>query len=173
MLYVVTGGSASGKSAFAETLVQSFLSEKNYYIATMQPFGEEGKKRIEKHRNMRAGKGFQTVECYDHIGQLIFAGTGEGYSILLECVSNLVANEMFSCGQSGDEVIKSVVGGVEILAAQAEEMVVVTNEVFSDLSEYSLETLGYMRALGEVNRQLARISDRTWEVVYGIPVRIK
>lgn len=173
MLYVVTGGSASGKSAFAETLVQSFLSDKNYYIATMQPFGEEGRRRIERHRGMRAGKGFQTVECYDHIGQLAFQETGSGYSILLECISNLVANEMFCCGESVDGIIKNVAVGVRELAARAREMVVVTNEVFSDLWEYSWETRDYMRALSEVNRQLARMSDKTWEVVYGIPVRIK
>ncbi len=64
MLAVVTGGSGSGKSAFAEETVLSFGPAKRIYIATMHPFDEESHKRMARHRKMRAGKGFETVECY-------------------------------------------------------------------------------------------------------------
>ena len=45
MMVLVTGGSGSGKSAFAEDRVLSFGDAKRVYIATMQPFDEEGKKK--------------------------------------------------------------------------------------------------------------------------------
>ena len=64
MLTLVTGGSGSGKSAFAEDRVLSFGDAQRIYIATMHPFDEESHKRIERHQKMRAGKGFETVECY-------------------------------------------------------------------------------------------------------------
>ena len=61
MLALVTGGSGSGKSAWAEDLVLSLGEGRRIYIATMYPFDEESHRRIERHRKMRAGKGFETV----------------------------------------------------------------------------------------------------------------
>ena len=64
MMILVTGGASSGKSAYAEQLACS-LPGSRYYLAAMKPFGEEGARRIARHRALRAGKGFVTVECYD------------------------------------------------------------------------------------------------------------
>ena len=67
MLAVITGGSGSGKSEYAERVATSLAKRDGlplYYIATMRPFGEEGKRRVERHRKLRAGKGFETIECY-------------------------------------------------------------------------------------------------------------
>ena len=61
MLRLIIGGSASGKSEYAERLVCS-LPGKRIYAATMEPFGEEGRERIARHRKLREGKGFVTVE---------------------------------------------------------------------------------------------------------------
>ena len=79
------------------------------YIATMIPFGEEGIRRIEKHRKMRAGKGFLTVEKYKEVDSLI----GEirdlgGKCCLLECMSNLVGNEMHA--SSKDDAVPPMRG---------------------------------------------------------------
>ena len=67
MLVVVTGGSGSGKSAFAEDRVLSFGEARRIYIATMQAFDEESHRRIRRHRRMRAGKGFETIERYTEL----------------------------------------------------------------------------------------------------------
>ena len=53
---------------------------------------------------------------------------------------------------------------------QAETLIIVTNEVFSDGNIYEEETVRYLRLLGEVNRFLAQEADRVTEVVFGIPV---
>ena len=42
MLMMVTGGSGSGKSEFAESLVTGLADGPNLYIATMFPFDEDG-----------------------------------------------------------------------------------------------------------------------------------
>ena len=60
--------------------------------------------------------------------------------------------------------------GIDRLAKQAENLVVVTNELFSDGIEYSPETTCYLEYLGEINRRLGRAADVVCEVVYGIPV---
>ena len=61
MLRLIIGGSASGKSEYAERLVCP-LPGKRIYVATMEPFGEEGRERIARHRKLREGKGFVTAE---------------------------------------------------------------------------------------------------------------
>ena len=100
MFVLITGGSGSGKSEYAENRAV-MLSKKEglllYYIATMKPFGEEGKRRVERHRRLRSGKGFFTIEHYVNLKQLILPGEGV---VLLECLSNLTANEMFGSGRA-------------------------------------------------------------------------
>ena len=61
MMIFVSGGSSSGKSAFAESLIVKSGIARRLYIATMEPFGAEAAVRIERHRALRAGKGFDTV----------------------------------------------------------------------------------------------------------------
>lgn len=51
MLYLVTGGSGSGKSEYAENLAVSLKKENLIYIATMFPFDDESLKKIERHKN--------------------------------------------------------------------------------------------------------------------------
>ena len=49
MITLVTGGSGSGKSAYAESLLSSCEGIR-YYIATMQIYDAEGEKKVERHR---------------------------------------------------------------------------------------------------------------------------
>lgn len=56
MMILITGGSKCGKSAAAEAILDGFEGDK-FYIAAMEPFGDEAKKAIERHRVMRQGKG--------------------------------------------------------------------------------------------------------------------
>ena len=170
MLHIITGGSGSGKSAFAEKQILDFGPAKRYYIATMHPFDEESKKRVQRHRTMRSGKGFETIERYTHMEQI--QGIC-GANVLLECMSNLVANEMYEEGGAGKKTVDAVVKGIRHLAQQAENLVIVTNEVFSDVQNYDAETLRYLQYLGEINCRLAKEADRVTEVVYGIPIHVK
>lgn len=61
MLTLITGGCKCGKSSIAENILSDFCGRK-IYIATMEPFGEEAHTAISRHRIMRSGKGFETVE---------------------------------------------------------------------------------------------------------------
>lgn len=186
MIYLVTGGSGSGKSAYAEGLLSGFQNiDTRYYIATMQVYGEEGKKRVERHRKMREGKGFVTVEKTVQIGQALIpfekSLEAAGYNMkkarqcraaLVECISNLTANEMFDeNGQRGEkQVIANVVQGLNELSHSVRELVIVTNNVFDDGICYDESTMAYIRALARINIELARIADEVIEVTAGCPV---
>ena len=58
VLILVMGGAASGKSEYAESVVVASSIHERYYIATMMPYDDECFRRIERHRAMRAQKGF-------------------------------------------------------------------------------------------------------------------
>lgn len=167
MLTLVTGGSGSGKSAFAEDKVLSFGAAERIYIATMHPFDEESYKRIERHRRMRAGKGFETVECYTGLKNVSLP---EGCVVLLECMSNLAANEMFEEQGAHEQTVQEITAGVENLLRQAAHTVIVTNEIFSDAAVFDGEMDTYLKYLGRINQEIAKRADEVTEVVYGIPV---
>ena len=170
MLTIVTGGSGSGKSAFAEDKVLAFGEAQRVYIATMHPFDEESHKRIERHRKMRAGKGFETVECYTGLKE---ADIPEDSVVLLECMSNLTANEMYQEGGAGEQTVEEILAGICYLLKRVRHLVVVTNEIFSDGIDYDSETMRYQSYLGQINSEMGRMADRVTEVVYGIPITVK
>lgn len=166
MIFLVTGGSASGKSEYAEKLVTRFAGSERYYIATMKPYDEESLQRIERHQNMRRDKGFTTVERYvDLAGMTLPGGTA-----LLECMSNLVANEMYLPEGAGKDTVDAIVDGVRVLSEKLEHLIIVTNEVFSDGILYDEFTKEYLAVLGGINQKLAAMADVVVEVVYSIPV---
>lgn len=167
MLTIVTGGSGSGKSAFAEDKVLTFGEAQRVYIATMHPFDEESHKRIERHRKMRAGKGFETVECYTGLKDVKLPS---GCVVLLECMSNLVANEMFEEQGAHEQTVKDIISGIDELVRQAAHVVIVTNEIFSDAVVFDKEMASYLEYLGKINQAVALRADEVVEVVYGIPV---
>ena len=41
------------------------------YVATMMPYTEETKKKIERHHRLRAGKGFRTIEKYTDMYKVV------------------------------------------------------------------------------------------------------
>lgn len=97
MMYLIIGGSGSGKSAYAEELLFSLPDAgKKYYIATMQVYDEESRRRVQKHRKQREGKRFDTIEQPVHVSGALTQMDAGKKSAMLECVSNLVANEMFA-----------------------------------------------------------------------------
>lgn len=170
MFYLVTGGSGSGKSAFAEQCIVEMGGERRVYVATMYPFDQESLKRIERHREMRKEKQFSTIECYTNLCEIELL---EGTDVLLECMSNLVANEMYQEAGAGEDAVQAVMKGIHHLLSKARNLVVVTNEVFSDGITYDEETQRYLSYLGAVNQQMGELADRVTEVVYGIPLEWK
>lgn len=170
MMILVTGGSGSGKSAYAEGLVLEQGEQKRIYIATMRPWDEECQKKIEKHRRMRAEKQFETIECYQDLHQLEVEA---GSVVLLECMSNLAANEFFRQEGGRSHARERILNGIEHLQKQAKAFMIVTNEVFSDGGTYDEDTRAYMELLGNINQELAHMADQVIEVVYGIPVAVR
>ena len=189
MLHIVYGGSASGKSSYAESFAMSLQGEgRLLYIATMYPYkwntteiDPETMQRIERHRAMRADKGFDTVECYRHVEHIVAKRQDV---LLLECMSNLLANEMYlepdsnagsDMAETMSPVSNKIVQALIDLSTRVQELVIVTNDVFSDGGSltYDESTREYVKNLAEINCARAREAATVTEVVFGIPVIVK
>lgn len=185
MVTLVMGTPDSGKSLLAETLAVEAAGEgKKYYIATMIPFGEEGLRRIEKHRRMREGKGFITLEWPENIaGRLSDKtfGCNEGEeveseetddalirpnsTVLLECISNLAGNEMHSernAGASVEEVKRKIISSIVLLKEKCRNLVIVTNVFPGDGDDYDDETRKYVKLVDCVNGELFLLADKVY-----------
>ena len=201
MIELVYGGSGSGKSEFAENLVLKSECESRFYIATMKIFDDEGKKRVERHRKLRGNKNFITIEETNESRNLEDAiekikkmtsdenledssGFGGGKSfgqkksaVLVECLSNLLANEMFLPGgkilSSGEAARKIIVGLKRLFSSGfISEIVLVSNNIFDDGLDYDEATKSYMDALAKINAFAAQNADKVFEVVAGIALEI-
>lgn len=211
MIYLVTGASASGKSEYAESVAQELYHRFEnrmeidcvgqgrrygglYYVAAMKPFGEEARRRILRHQRLRVGKGFETLECHTRLERLTVRGQGQDV-FLIECISNLLANELYDEDgglkrfreatadghEPGEDNMRealrtAVAEPILSLARRARAVVVVTNDVFSDGRHFDgdeAETELYCRMLGVLNVMLAREADCVVEVVCGVPRMIR
>lgn len=154
MIALVTGGASSGKSACAESLALA-LPGPHVYAATMRHGDAETESRIARHREQRAGKGFETLEL---AGADRDAAIPRHATVLVEDLGNLVLNGLESTLD-------------DLLACDS--AVVVTNEIGCDGGIYDDFTRDYIEKLGALSCQIAARADLVVEVVTGIPYAVK
>ena len=178
MITFVLGKQNSGKSELAEKLAMQSGDVRRYYIATMKIFDDEGRDRVRKHREKREGKGFITIEReYDIISVLNDMEYPEQATLLLECVSNLVGNEIYDnaaraerlkCGElSAEGFADETAEEIKQLSEKVHNTIIVSNEYESDAEGYDDETRDYIRMLDMVNERISRYSDRIYDLRKG------
>lgn len=175
-LFLVLGGTRSGKSDFAEELAAS-KGEKILYIATAACLDEEMERRVKKHRANRPDK-WDTIEEQLKVIDVIKHNAVNYDAILLDCLTLFISNMMYSrsiddYGQLEQEILQKIAQ----LAEQAEEcccpVVIVSSEVGLGLvPDNSLGRL-YRDILGKANQILAAKSKKAYLVVAGIPISLK
>ncbi len=170
MMILITGGSGSGKSEFAENRAVSFNSKELIYIATMYPYDVECERKIERHLNLRKDKNFKTLECYTNLKAL---KVPKGSTVLLDCISNVIANEMYNEDGAKENTVEEIIKGIELINSQCENLVIVTNEIYSDGIEYDCETRRYIKYSSLICSEISKRATEIIEVVYGIPCIIK
>ncbi len=175
MITLVSGKQNSGKSAFAERLATKSDLPCRYYIATMRVVDEDSMERRKKHRQMREGLGFETLEIpclIDSAPDLM--RSPEKCVVLLECVANLVANIMHepewtgrltvADSESGDEFVRYVTQLIKDLAGSVGHLIVVTSEYDKEGAEGASL---YIDLLDAVNARLNRIADKVYTIENG------
>ena len=164
MLYFVSGGSASGKSALAERICCALPGE-HVYIATMPVRTAEDERKVARHHALRAGRGFtRTYEMPNRLTPIPAEVTA-----LLECLSTFTANRMFSGEPEPPEGWEAALWQelTDALLARPGHTVIVSAEVGCDGAAYDTYTEAYRAVLTALGRRLAQRADCAVESVCG------
>ena len=173
----VSGGSKCGKSDFAENLAKGMAEEKGlplFYVATMIPKDNEDLLRVDKHREKRKDKGFQTLELKTPEDIETFLPDISQGVFLIDSVTAILENTIFDEHYNIDENgWKSVADSLIQFMDKCKNLVFVSDFIYSDGVEYDQYTETYRKNLALCDRRLAEKCDQVWEVTFGCPVQWK
>ena len=167
---LVLGGARSGKSAYAEGLVEAHVEDHvgGIYLATATAGDAEMAERIRRHQ-ARRGETWTTVEePLDLIGALKAHGD-PGRPVLVDCLTLWLSNLLAAGRDPGPETAALAKG----LATVAGPVVLVSSEVGTGIVPDNALARAYMDAAGEMNQAVAAAADRVVLVTAGLPREIK
>lgn len=183
-IILVTGGTRSGKSSYAESLAERSDREVTY-IATAIPLGEEMEDRIKKHRESRPGS-WKTLEMFKGISEEIKNDEYNGNCFLLDCVTIMTTNLMFEdLSIDWDTVDRDYIDNIEIRIKEEfvsiineareanQEFIFVTNELGMGIVPSNRLSRIFRDIAGSVNQLIAREANDVYFCVSGIPTKIK
>jgi adenosylcobinamide kinase / adenosylcobinamide-phosphate guanylyltransferase len=176
MTTLITGGSRSGKSAFAQQLAEG-LGQSRLFIATCPCIDPEMDERICRHRHDREGRGWKTAEEPLLLAERL-GSVSTGTVVLLDCLTLWVSNLMHAAAQRGDELNEDQVAALAAqLGAAASRhqgrMVIVTNEVGFGIVPDNPAARRFRDLAGRCNQVVAAAADEVFLVCCGLPLRVK
>jgi adenosylcobinamide kinase / adenosylcobinamide-phosphate guanylyltransferase len=164
-LTFVLGGARSGKSRYAESLIEA-LPPPWMFVATAEARDHEMAARIRAHR-ARRGPSWRTTEA-PHDLKSALASCGNAPA-LIDCLTLWLSNVMLA-----DADIDGQIAELEAaLAAAAAPVVLVSNEVGSGIvPEYPLGRR-FRDQQGLLNQRIAARAERVVLMVAGLPLAVK
>jgi len=175
-LILVTGGTRSGKSGFAQSLAE-LLEGPRYFVATCPKIDPEMDERIRKHQQARANEAWLTIEEeVDLCG--IFSRQEKGRVCLIDCLTLWVNNLLFREEQAGRVLTeKRMQEYCEAFIKQTADypgtIICVTNEVGMGIVPENASSRLYRDLVGCCNQVIARAADEVILVSCGIPLKLK
>lgn len=163
---LVIGGAASGKSRYAENLVQ-LCEHPCAYIATAQAFDAEMTAKISKHQTQR-GDNWDTYETplspWDALAKI-----DPSHTVLLDCATLWLSNTLlgeYDLNAAKNKLLAS-------LQSFGGSIIVVTNEVGQGVVPDNKLARTFRQQQGELNQELAAIADLVVLVTAGLPLALK
>lgn len=163
MRVLVLGGSRSGKSAFAESLLGAEAVVD--YVATGLPRSDDAEwsARIAAHLARRPAH-WQTIETFDVAGVL----RADGSAVLVESVTTWLG-AVFDAPDLGARVDALCAAW----ANTARRVVAVSDEVGLGVVPGTSAGRRFRDELGALNQRLTALADEVHLVVAGLPLRLK
>ena len=165
-LTLVLGGARSGKSAFAEGLVDA--APKPVYLATAQALDSEMSEKIRLHRERR-GDHWLTVEEPLEIATALRQHSDPDSPVLLDCLTLWLSN-ILHARRDVDTQLRRL---LESFAALHGPVVCVSNEVGLGVTPDNALSRRYVNDLGRLHQQIAAQASQVYFLIAGIPILIK
>ena len=168
-LTLVLGGARSGKSGYAEAMVEDAAAT-GLYIATATVTGTDPEMaaRIRHHRERR-GPFWTTVEEPIHLAHAIEAHTLPGRPILVDCLTLWLSNLMLE-GRSIDAEAERLLATLDEAGVP---LVLVANEVGQGIVPDNALARAFRDQAGRLNQRLAGAAERVVMMVAGLPMTVK
>ncbi len=175
-IILITGGSRSGKSAYAQTFAES-ISGIRTYIATCPCIDEEMEKRIRKHREARQAASWQTIEETKDLAGALQRARGSQV-IMVDCLTLWINNLMYEAELQGKDITeediavlcRDVLGVCDDLSCT---VIFVTNEVGMGIIPENPASRLYRDLAGRCNQIIAGRADAVTFMISGLPLNIK
>lgn len=175
-IILVTGGSRSGKSAYAQQMAEA-SAEKKLFVATCPVLDEELRTRIDRHRANRVGRGWDTAEEQTALTELV-RNSAEYPVILIDCLTLWINNLLYQAGQTtkelGEEEIRVLC--TELTAACRSipgTVILVTNELGMGVIPDNPLARRFRDLAGRCNQVVANAADEVTLLVSGLPLFLK
>jgi len=177
MRIFISGGCKNGKSTYAQWMAKQQMKHLGslYYVATMTATDNEDIERIERHQKERDGWGFTTIEQPLGIEGILHQCDCSG-SFLLDSLTALLANEMFSVSGAFDDsdissgfdfdAHKKIAAGITQILSKVGNIVIVSDYLYSDAAQYDQLTEAYRKSLAALDRLTANHCDIVLEAAY-------
>lgn len=176
---LVTGGSRSGKSAFAQKMAEG-MDGARVYVATCPVIDEEMAERVRRHREDRENRNWRTIEeTEDLAGVLRREGNGDANKIfLIECLTLWINNLMWKAEQESrevgeDEIALQCADLLEACRAVSGTVIFVTNEVGMGIVPDNAVARRYRDLVGRCNQIMAAGADSVTLVSCGLSIKLK
>jgi adenosylcobinamide kinase/adenosylcobinamide-phosphate guanylyltransferase len=166
-LTLVLGGARSGKSRYAESLVEAAAS-RGTYCATAEPGDDEMAARIAAHR-ARRGPFWRTVEAPRRLAEAVAAEAEPDRPMLIDCLTLWLSNLMLAEARLDQEFATLRAA----LRDAAGPVVLVANEVGLGLVPETPLGRRFRDEAGWLNQEIADLADRVVFVAAGLPLVLK
>ncbi|UIJ70725.1 bifunctional adenosylcobinamide kinase/adenosylcobinamide-phosphate guanylyltransferase [Aurantimonas sp. HBX-1] len=164
---LVLGGARSGKSAYAERLIES-SGRTPVYIATGRAFDGEMETRIAAHR-ARRGLQWRTVEAPLALCQTLRDEAGPQGAVLVDCLTLWLTNLMLE----GRSVTQECDALVSDLASVTGPVVLVSNEVGLGIVPDNRMAREFRDHAGRLHQAVAAMATTVVFVAAGLPLTMK
>lgn len=167
---LVLGGAGSGKSRYAEGLVECAIAAggEGLYLATATAGDAEMTARIARHR-ARRGTGWATVEEPVALATALTAEAGPGRVVLVDCLTLWLTN-IVACGRDPEVAAADL---TEALGGLGGPVLLVSNEVGMGIVPEGALARAFRDQAGQLNQAMAARAERVVFVAAGLPLILK
>jgi adenosylcobinamide kinase / adenosylcobinamide-phosphate guanylyltransferase len=166
-LTLILGGARSGKSRYAERLIE-VAAASGTYCATAEAGDAEMAARIAEHR-ARRGRFWRTIEAPLELAEAVGAETAPDRPVLVDCLTLWLSNLMLADRPLDREFSRLAAA----LRDAAGPVVLVANEVGLGLVPETPLGREFRDAAGRLNQEMAALADRVVFVAAGLPLLLK